>query len=400
MFCVNSKSEFKLITGCGLNSRLGLASRLLVLVAAVSWAFSSLPVSAQSGSGTAFFKQVSEQFKAWDKDGDGVLSTNELDLAIGDVKVTGGNAAAVAALKRAQRSGRYSLPPFTLENIHVLATNASATNFPNLGRMYAEGLRQITNAPRRELFASGSPKLETIHQGKLGNCFTLAPLGALVHHDPHQVERMFTALDDGTFRVALGKQSVVVAPPTDAELAMTSSSEGSGVWVNLYEKAVGQARNDAKPLAEQSSSAIDALARGGSAGIMLAFITGHEISRFSFKFAKDPAVSAEEQAAKIKELKTKLMEADRERVLMTCGTIKPTIPGITPNHAYAVLAYNANTAEVQVWDPHGDDFKPKGEAGAEHGYPRKDGRYWIPVTEWVKQFSGMAFEVRPATTSL
>jgi len=397
---MNNTMDIRLAAGCKLNLCFVSRRLLPVLVAVAGGVLFNLPAVAQTNSSVAFLEQVSAQFKAWDRNGDGILSTNELDLAVADAKVTGRNAAAVAALKRALRTTRYSLPPLTLDNIQSLVTNAPATNSPNLGRMYAEGWRQITNAPKRELFASGPPRLEMIHQGKLGNCFTLAPLGAVVHHDPEQVERMFASLDDGTFRVTLGKQSVVVSPPTDAELAMTSSSEGGGIWVNLYEKALGQARNDAKPLAEQSGSVIDALARGGSAGTMLAFITGNDITRFSFKFAKDPAVNAEERVAKIEELKIKLAEAAHERRLMTCGTLKTTTPGITPNHAYAVLGYNAGTGEVQVWDPHGDDFKPKGETGAQHGYPRKDGMYWIPVTEWVKQFSGMAFEVKPVTNPL
>ena len=208
-------------------------------------------VLAQTKSGELFFEQVAQEFKHWDKDTNSVLSTNELDLAVADAQVAGKNAAAVAALKRALRSTRYQLPPLTLENIHTLATNSPATNRPNLGRMFTEGLRQITNAPLRNLFGSGLPRLETIHQGKLGNCFTLAPLGAMVHRDPQQVVRMFTALDDGAYRVTLGKQTVVVSPPTDAELAMTASNEQGGIWVNLYEKAVGQARNESKPAEEQ-----------------------------------------------------------------------------------------------------------------------------------------------------
>jgi hypothetical protein len=90
----------------------------------------------------------------------------------------------------------------------------------------------------------------------------------------------------------------------------------------------------------------------------------------------------------------------RERRLMTCGTLKPTTPGIRGNHAYAVLNYNGATGVVQVWDPHGDNFKPKGEPGPAHGYPRVGGIYWVPVGEFVWQFSGMAFEVLPVTAEV
>src|SRR5204863_376373 len=83
---------------------------------------------------------------------------------------------------------------------------------------------------------------------------------------------------------------------TDAEIAMTSSNESDGLWVNVYEKAAGQARNDLKPDGERLGSAIDALAKGGSAGTMLAFITGHEIVRFSCKFAKEEKTTPREFA--------------------------------------------------------------------------------------------------------
>lgn len=87
--------------------------------------------------------------------------------------------------------------------------------------------------------------------------------------------RMFTRQADGVWRVQLGAQAVAVTPPTDAELALTAGNE-------------------------QSATAIDALARGGSAGTMLAFITGHEMVRFSFKFAKDAAAAAAERTERLR----------------------------------------------------------------------------------------------------
>jgi hypothetical protein len=78
---------------------------------------------------------------------------------------------------------------------------------------------------------------------------------------------------------------------------------------------------------------------------------------------------------------------------MTCGTLKTTTPGINPNHAYAVLGFEEKSDCVRLWNPHGDQFTPKGEPGAKHGYPQKDGVCDVPLAEFVNQFSGMAFEV-------
>jgi hypothetical protein len=345
-----------------------------------------------SSAPPTFASVVAAQFAAWDKNHDGVLSTNELDALVADPQITNQVAAAVAALKRASRSRTIKLPPLTLESISALATNKPGAGNPDFARMYREGLSRVGNAPHRELFASGLPRLETIHQGKLGNCFCLAPLGAMVHRSPKQVADMFSLQDDGTCRVRLGKQVVLVTPPTDAELAMTSSNEQDGIWVNLYEKGIGKVRNEARPPEQRSGSALDALARGGSAGTMLALITGHEITRFSFKFAKDSAVTGEAREAKLGELSKELAAAAAAKKLMTCGTLKTTTPGLTSNHAYAVLDYDAKTDAVTLWNPHGGKFTPKGAPGLENGYPEKDGVFQIPVRDFVQQFSGMAFE--------
>ncbi len=341
----------------------------------------------------AFLTQVGRHFPVWDADRDGVLSRTELDGLVASSKITGEGAAAVAALKRAVRSTKYQLPPLSEAAIRRIAT-APAKDQPDFGGMFRYGADKIART-NRALFASGAPRLETIRQGKLGNCFSLAPLGAMTAGRADAVKAMFRPLPDGACEVVLGARTVRIEPPTDAEIAMTSSNEGDGLWVNLYEKAAGQARNELKPEEERAGSAIDALARGGSAGTMLAFITGHEIVRFSCKFAKDAKTSPAEFAEKLIELRGMLTSAQADGRLMTCGTLKTTTPGLTPNHAYAVLGYDAATDTLRLWNPHGDAFKPKGATGLEHGYPQTDGILNVPVPDFVKQFSGLAFELLP-----
>ena len=258
--------------------------------------------------------------------------------------------------------------------------------------MIQEGMKRITNASNRTLFPKGLPELETIRQGKLGNCFCLAPLGALVHRDPSKAAAIYAVQSDGTYQIRLGKKTVAVAPPTDAEIALGAANEGGGIWVNLYEKAVGAARNEDRPAEQRVDSPYDA-ERGGSAGTMLAYITGHEIVRFSFKFAKEAATTADDFKAKLTDLRRQLTDAVQQRRLMTCGTIKPTTPGLTPNHAYAVLGYEAAGDCVRLWNPHGENFEPKGAAGPDSGYSTTNGVFQIPLEQFVRQFSGMAFEV-------
>ncbi|HLX63201.1 MAG TPA: C2 family cysteine protease [Planctomycetota bacterium] len=341
----------------------------------------------------AFIDQVTEHFKAWDQDGNGKLSMSELNAAAGNPKTEGAEAAAVAALKRAQNP-KLPAVELTLENIVKLAkTPPAAAEGPNFPKMYGEGLSKVGRA-NRVLFASEIPQLSSLHQGRLGDCFCLAPLGAMLHRDPKQVQAMFHELPDGSGKceLVLGKRTVTVEMPTDTELALSSAARRDGIWVNLYEKAVGQVRNDSKPEKDRTAEPLDAVARGGSAGTILALITGHEITRFGFKPFKDASLSAEQKAAKMKSLREQLAAAVREKRLMTCGTITPTTPGLTPNHAYAILDYDEKTDAVQLWNPHGNNFTPKGEPGLLNGYLHKNGIASIPLADFVQQFSGMAFE--------
>lgn len=334
---------------------------------------------------------VASSFAKWDRDGDQTLTIAEIDAVVADLQTRGAEAAAVAALKRATRSTRYKLTQLTLPQIELLVKEGPAADRPDLAGMFKSGCERIEQAPR-ELFVSGKPRLDTIHQGRLGNCYCLAPLGAVLHTDPKRVSDMFAPQADGSFEVRLGERKVCVAAPTDAEIAQTASNERDGMWINLYEKAIGEARNALKPAEQRTGSPIDAMARGGSAGTMLAFITGHKIQRFSFTFAKRESLTESDRKQIMDELRTYLREAALQHRAMTCGTEKTTTPGINGNHAYAVLGYNGASDSVTLWNPHGGHFTPMGEAGLERGYSTKDGVFQIPLDAFVKQFAGMARE--------
>ncbi|WP_254508450.1 C2 family cysteine protease [Anatilimnocola floriformis] len=366
-------------------------------LAAVLALLGCLFVSATLEAATAdeFLQQIEQNFAGWDRDSDGVLSAGEIDLAADDAKVTGKAAAALAALKRVSRSPKYNDPTLNKEKITEFAKGKPAADKPDIAGMYAQGVSRLEKLTSRELFVGGEPRLDTLHQGRLGNCFCLAPLGSVLSHDPKDVVAMFKKLDDGKIRVTLGKNTVIITPPTDTELARTATNEDQGIWVNVYEKALGSLRNDAKAEADRAGSSIDALARGGSAGTILAYITGNEIVRHSCKFAKDDKLSAEEKEAKLKEFREALVVATKAKRRMTTGTDKATMPGITGNHAYALLGYDSETDRVKVWNPFGNTFTPKGEPNSEHGYPRVEGISQIPLKDFVAQFSGIAIEVVP-----
>ncbi len=310
-----------------------------------------------------FVRIIGARFAAWDADASGELSKAEINALVADGAIKGDEAATVAALKRASRMTKVTLPPFTLANLREQSEGKPEKGMPDFPAMFSGGVKRIA-AAKRVLFASGKPRLDTVRQGRMGNCFSLAPLGAIANLRPEYIaDEMIRELPDGRYEVRLGKTIVRVTAPTDAELALTAMNESDGIWVNVYEKAAGEAHNALKPQEKREATGLDALNRGGSAGTQLAFITGHEMVRFSCKFAKDDKLPKEKRAATLNEMRAALSAAVKERRLMTCGTLKTTIPGITPNHAYAVLGYDSATDQIRLWNPHGDTTKVKGEPG-------------------------------------
>jgi hypothetical protein len=352
-------------------------------------------LQAQKQACGEFLDQLTAHFAQWDLDHNGELSVSELDAAVSDPKTTGESAAVIVALKQATHNKKFTVSALTRENLRMLALAAPFADRPNLPLMYVDARKKIEKT-RRDLFVSGVPKLENIRQGKVSDCFCLAPLGAMLARNPQEVTDRFVRQPDNSYQFVFGTSPVHVTVPTDAEIGLTAASEQSGLWVSLYEKAVGTARLQEKPGMTSTSSVIDAVGKGGSSGTMLSRLTGHKITRFGCRAAKDAATLADRKA-QLQELRKQLLATIQDHRLITCGTVKTTTPGITPNHAYAVLSYDEKTDTLRLWNPHGDDFTPKGPEGLEHGYARKGGVFSLPFSDFVMQFSGVAFETTEPT---
>jgi hypothetical protein len=367
----------------------------LLLAAAPSWS-----VRAQGKPDDGFMQTVIAKFILWDTDHDQTLTAEELDAAVQDPGNKGRAAAVLATLKRASASTNYTLPPLTLDNIRKLAFGPPATNRPDLLGLYRECLKRVDGVERRliiadsQLFATGWPKLDAIRQGRMGDCFCLAPLGAMVHRDPREVASLFAVEPDGHVQVQFAGGAVRVAAPTDAEfaLAMLARNSRDNLWVNLYEKAIGEVGNYLNAPDKRADLAIEAIAKGGSSGRILSHLTGHKVSFVLLKSVNDTAAGAAGRAGRLAELRQKLAETAGQKLLMTCGTQKTTTPGLTPFHAYALLDYHARTDTLDLWNPHGNNFTPEDPPGLANGYPTKGGRFSIPAAEFVQQFAVVYFE--------
>lgn len=353
---------------------------------------------ASAGTAATFLEEIATHFKAWDADHDQVLSVAEIEKGVASPEFEGPAAAAIASLRRAVRTKEYKLPPLTLEAIQKLVPKPKErADLPDLDGMFASALKKISSGSS-ELFGPTKLGLDCLEQGKLGDCFCLAPMGAMLNRNPADVTRMFVVGNDGFVSVTLGGGRVFRVPfPTDAERALMATTDGSGVWVNCYEKAVGQLKM--KKDNPDHHTELSVVTRGGSAGTMLSVLTGHEIVRASCLPFRDKKVSEAEKQKLLNDIRQQMTSTQEARRLICGGTAsgktpdghKP--PGVRGPHAYAILKYDAKTDVVTLWDPHGDDYKPAAEpVGIKNGYPRTQGRVDVPLTELVQWFGGFSFE--------
>lgn len=333
---------------------------------------------------------IARRFSRWDLNRDRRLSAFEINQAVADPSLRDADAAAIAALKRGLTGNPNATAGLTKDQLLQLvdAHNADGQQFQELFSRAGQRIRQTQ--PR--LFASGKPQLSTIHQGQLGNCFVLAPLGAVLAVTPDRVPQMFTSGPDGGYYVRFGKYQIPVPKLTAAELALTAGNEGDGDWVNIYEKAAGAAQKVIGPAAAAAGSPIDAISSGGSVTRFLSLITGKQIQRFSFEFARRHDKNDRPWRDSLRQLRTWLDDARRKRHAIVCTTRESRTPGLASNHAWAVVAWDNTSDTISLWNPHGGNFRPAGTSGPVHGYPTSQGILKIPLDDFIRLFSGMARE--------
>lgn len=368
---------------------------------------------------------VREQYVTWDRNADGLLDPAEIDAVCVDPAIQGPQAAAAAALKRIVRSGRYEVPPLTLENLTATtkpptrpttdaqadredssenAAPASAPKpAPNFQSSFASSLRRIS-AAKRDLFLDDTPDLDRLRQGALGNCFLVASIGAMVHRDSQSVVGMITPRDEGGYTVRFGDgQRVEIGPLTDAELALSGTTGDEGLWLPVLEKAVGSLRRDANPQRYTTELATDAIANGGSTATMIRLLTGHSTDRITLKRrprgadASTPPTPASDVETMAGRVRDRVSAALAEQRLVTAGTgTEPQPPGINGKHAYAVLAFDADADTLTLWNPHSNSFTPKGAPGLTTGYATRRGMFAVPIPEFVQIFTSVVIEAPPA----
>jgi hypothetical protein len=450
--------------------RMTFYSAAVVVLLAGSAAFGQPEGAAAAKKPARFEEIVATRFVAWDADGNGALSPGEIDKACVDPKIKGAEAAAVAALKRIVRSDKYELPALTKEYLTkatprqkpasaakgdadredsterdgagekpkwvdnatprprtapASASTAKLTMRPDFAARFKNCMDRIEKTDRSLFAGNLEPTIEHCHQGPLGDCFFVSVVGAAVKHDAAGLRKMIKerpASEGSGYTVKFGTgREVTVSPLTDAEIAISSTTQDKGgdegLWLAVLEKAFGTSRLEDMPNRYETESATDAIAKGGNTATSIRLLTGHTTERIALKrrarmawmeqydvnkrLLPPPAnsrvvmqtVEAPEKLAK--KVREKVPAALKAGKIVATGTSEEKQPpGISGKHAYAVLAYDGNKDTLTLWNPHGNTFSPRGgkEPGLSSGYPTKAGVFELPVGEFVRIFNGVTIE--------
>lgn len=369
-----------------------------------------------SKASPAFADLVDKNFTRWDLNKNGVITPDEIDRIVVAPEVVGDEAAAIGAIKTVLRAG-YPLPPMTADYFKKAAPRAKPTKDdttdpdnpeirysfgPNWQKTFLSCRKRIQN-PDRSLFRSPQIDLTQFKQGALGDCYFVAMIGSLVNKQHEQIRKMISIQKNGDIRVAFADNQTIVMPPlTDTEIAISSTGGEEGTWMAVLEKAFGTLRQAQYPQIYKDGVASDTIGRGGQMFTTIRILSGHESETYnlvtSIERRGDDEVIPKMAAAPNdlqRMVREKLKQPLSRKKIVGAGVypIASLPPGIVGRHAYAILSYEQASDSFTVWNPHGNNFTPKGPPGLKNGYATKSGIFKVPCADFVQIFHSLEIEL-------
>jgi hypothetical protein len=368
------------------------------------WLVASSVWAGAAGPPLTFAQVVRRNFAKWDTNRDGVLSAVEVDRAVKDPSVKGMEAAAIAAIHHYLRGDK---APRTLSETELLPEASSAPERrdvddrrPHFVSDYTNYFRHLRSAPRSLFVTAAGPYLSGMAQGNLGDCFFVSTVGVAVRRNGDVVRQMLHPNRDGSVDVEFpGGRTIHVKRLTDAEIALSSTAGPQGLWLNVLEKALSEVFITLpKPKYHQDDIDLDVISRGGSPARTITLMTGHATATTNIrkKQGRDfPAPSRNELPALSRQFDKLLSDKCVEEDLICAVTpVKGTMPPRISTHpVFAILDYDRQRQIVHMWNPWGNNFKPKsGPDGLKNGYTTLQGRFDMPLRDFLRVFSCVVTE--------
>jgi hypothetical protein len=347
----------------------------------------------QQKAGSELHELMAADFPRWDSNHDGVLSAAEINALIENPQVTGDEAAAVVVIRKNFSQDGDENESAGLTRAQLLAL-ADENEIRHAFLQNKNHIKTINHA----LFLPNDPNLFTFHQGRIGDCYLLAVVGAYVNRDPQAVRMMIKTLPGNVFRIDFASgQQIVVPPATDSELLQGARlGSNCGVWLSILEKAYANIREtkrkneDIRPVAPDDDVPKDYLG-GGRPGLVIEQFTGHKANHVALA-----GPTKNDLTAKEKQIDGLLIQLTRERRLMAVGTSgegKSQLPPKIPHgHVFGVLGYDSTRHIVHVFNPWGNNVTPAGPPGLSNGYVTRHGMFDVPLGEFIQIFKALTYE--------
>ena len=344
-------------------------------------------------------KLFADNEKRFDLNGNGFVSRRELNKVIADKDVRGADAQLAALLRFAisdleelsndewfdENSG---VTEDDMAELDKLARDAKGrskdeTKLVDEVNEQLKDFYDITKRSNRQLYATTDPLKsilpEAIKQQHIGDCYFLAPLASLAAADPQLIKDMIEDNGDGTYTVifpAEPDKPITVSAPTDAELLRFNAGGEHGVWASVLEKAYGKA------IGGDNAQKLDG---GGYPDDVLRLFTDR-------KGDCDWLARTSED-----DLHRDLKKAFKEKRAVACGTREDYREGkllkgdrIVQQHAYSILAYDANTYTVTIRNPWAER-EPQNEDGKTRD-GKDDGIFKMSLREFKHTFEEVYYQ--------
>jgi Calpain family cysteine protease len=421
-----------------------VAITLLGISQVISASPSTQPATQPAEKHTPFVTVLLRNWDKWDTNKDGELSALEIDRAVLDPTIKGEDAAVAGTLKLLSRNKKNPPPPLTryfFDQYDLLALPSFSKPTPTAAETATADTVASQSPPpptatSKKLpvnwdlyFVAGQKRmarggkiiwpdklnLDNMRQGPLGDCYFISVIGSMVVHRPELVQQLIQPTDDGKFQVTFPNvQPFILHTLTDSELAISSTTSTDGVWLAAMEQAFGQYRERVKGMTLEEGT--DTIYEGGFCGPTMAILTGHQFRQISLARTIESRQARSSQLLPL--IRKEMIAAMGDHRLMTAsvnpapvmpstlpttrpvftGTIPVLPPDINKKHAYTVVNYDPQKDTVEIWNPHGQSFTPKGDPGLLNGYPTVHGRFTLPLKEAYLFFTSFTFEMPTAAT--
>lgn len=327
-----------------------------------------------------FIAAATRGFVDWDLDKDGLINLVESSRGLGKPEFKGDVAAALATIHELLRGTQWRLNALSLGMIQEPARRP--LDMPPWEPLFQRMVAAVEK-PSAEVFMNGAPRLEGLKQGREGNCYLLAVIGAQLNKDPALIKAMIQPREGGAL-VDFQTAKVTVPALTDAERALAATSADQGTWLSLVEKAWGTL--DLARKRERFTNPLDGAGAGGDPAFVIQLLTGRRtISR---QLIIEDGISEV-----VRELDFSLRMAKQEKRIACAGTDGRRLPpGIVPRHAYAILDYNPRSRVITLWNPWGLNRNVPSEPGLQRGYTTVSGKFEMPIGEFVRVFDVVFIE--------